>query len=351
MKESHYRALILHPLIDHHKVKELQNSPDTFVIDTLKNQLDEYVRIAELGKEHPKTAGELFPDVDQVSNWVYYPWKNTLVRLVNEDLYKVIRTSRNRLKITEEEQSRFEKATVGVVGLSVGNAIAIAIAMERSAGTLVLADFDTLELSNMNRLKSSVCDLGLPKSVITARQIAEIDPYINVILYQDGITKDNLDSFLMEQNGLDLLIEVCDGLELKLKLRQAAKTKRIPVLMDTNDRGMFDIERFDLEPERPLLHGLIEGLDFTQLDLSQTKDVIEVVQRIVPVETMSNRLKMSMAEVGKKVVSWPQLAGDVFLGSAGIAYLTRSILTGKTIESGRYFIDFESLFIGTEKHV
>ena len=92
-------------------------------------------------------------------------------------------------------------------------------------------------------------------------------------------------------------------------------------------------------------------MDFAQLDLSQTKDVIEVVQRIVPVDTMSNRLKMSMAEVGKKVVSWPQLAGDVFLGSAGIAYLTRSILTGKTIESGRYFIDFESLFTGTEKHV
>jgi len=343
--ESHsYRPLLFDAESESEKVTGLIQDQSPTIVDTFKDQIQEYVRVAELGKENPKSAEELFPEPESKANWVYYPWKNTLVKLVKEDLFKVIRTSRNKLKITEEEQRLYEKATVGVVGLSVGNAISVALAMERAIGTLVLADFDSLELSNMNRLKTSVCDLGLPKSIITARQISEIDPYLRVILYKEGITEQNIESFLSENGGIDILVEVCDGLKLKLDLRNAAKAKGIPVLMDTNDRGMFDVERFDIEPERPILHGMIEDLDLKSLNLKDMNDVLHIVQRIVPVETMSDRLKLSMSEVGKKVVSWPQLAGDVMLGSAGIAFLVRAILSKKEISSGRYFIDFEQQF-------
>ena len=31
--------------------------------------------------------------------------------------------------------------------------------------------------------------------------------------------------------------------------------------MDANDRGLLDIERFDREPHRPLLHGLLGDAD------------------------------------------------------------------------------------------
>jgi hypothetical protein len=31
--------------------------------------------------------------------------------------------------------------------------------------------------------------------------------------------------------------------------------------MDMSDRGCLDVERFDLEPDRPLMHGWIEHLD------------------------------------------------------------------------------------------
>ena len=34
--------------------------------------------------------------------------------------------------------------------------------------------------------------------------------------------------------------------------------------MDTSDRGMLDIERFDLEPERSIFHGLVEHLDIAK---------------------------------------------------------------------------------------
>jgi tRNA A37 threonylcarbamoyladenosine dehydratase len=57
-----------------------------------------------------------------------------------------------------------------------------------------LADFDTLELTNLNRVPASVMDLGVNKAVVAARRIAEIDPYLRVIVQPDGITADNLGS-------------------------------------------------------------------------------------------------------------------------------------------------------------
>jgi nitroreductase len=54
-------------------------------------------------------------------------------------------------------------------------------------------------------------------------------------------------------------VEECDDLYLKIALREYARKKRVPVLMETSDRGLLEIERFDLEPERGILHGLMEA--------------------------------------------------------------------------------------------
>ena len=72
----------------------------------------------------------------------------------------LVRHDRNRYKIDANEQSRLIDTTVGIVGLSVGNAVARTISLEGSCGSLRLADFDTLDLSNMNRLQAGVHELG-----------------------------------------------------------------------------------------------------------------------------------------------------------------------------------------------
>ena len=61
--------------------------------------------------------------------------------------------------------------------------------MERSCGRLRLADFDTLELSNMNRIRTGIYSLGMPKGVVAAREIAEIDPFFPVELHLNGFCR------------------------------------------------------------------------------------------------------------------------------------------------------------------
>src|SRR5262249_34892789 len=134
--------------------------------------------------------------------WVYYPWSGRLVHVLPPDEFRELRLDRNRHKITAAEQARLDHCSVGIVGLSVGNAIANTIALEGVCGYLKLADFDQLALSNMNRLRAGVHELGLSKTVIAARQIYETNPYARVALFHEGLTAENLETFLLGEPRL-----------------------------------------------------------------------------------------------------------------------------------------------------
>lgn len=275
--------------------------------------------------------------------WVYYPWSSTVLHLLDETEYIKVRTNRNQLKITAAEQEALRNKTIGVIGLSVGQSIALTLVMERTCGTIRLADFDTLELSNVNRIRTGVKNLGLSKVVIAAREIAEMDPFIKVEIFDQGIQADNIERFLTGNGKLDILVEVCDGLDMKLFCRNAAKQQNIPVVMDTNDRGMLDIERFDLEPERPIMHGLLEGIPVEDLGSLTPEQRTNVILKIVGAASISNRLKLSIPELNKTISALPQLASSVVLGGAVTTDVCRRILLNEHTASGRYYVDLDQI--------
>ncbi len=112
--------------------------------------------------------------------WVYYPWRRTVVRVLGPLGFRLLRLDRNRNLITTAELERLARLRIGVVGLSVGHAIAYTLAAQGLCGELRLTDFDELELSNLNRVPATVFDLGVNKAVVCARRIAELDPYLPV---------------------------------------------------------------------------------------------------------------------------------------------------------------------------
>lgn len=322
------------------------------VHDAIEGQLDEllkcrYPKISFTKSSFEEAREKHLNGVPVVTYgvWVYYPWSGSLVHLLDEAEFSEVRTNRNMLKITPEEREVLAQKKIGLIGLSVGQSVAMALAMERGFGELRIADFDILELSNLNRIRSSVHQLGLPKATIVAREVAEIDPFLTVKPYFEGITDENIHDFFTDGGNIDLLIEECDGLDIKIKARQIARSLGVPVLMDTSDRGMIDVERFDLEPDRPVLHGLIEHLD---QDTSKLKGLTneEKVPYVLPMtgaNKLSARLRASMLEINQSVKTWPQLASGVLLGGAITADLCRKILLGGTSESGRFYIDMNEL--------
>ena len=327
----------------------LKQNPAIRVHDTLHAQLTELVRTlnpaVKFGKEELDAAANAHlkgTPAAEYGVWVYYPWNFNLVHLLDEAEFALVRTDRNRNKITREEQALLASKKVGVIGLSVGQSVALTMALERSFGEIRLADFDTLELSNLNRIRSGVHEMGVPKVINTAREIAELDPFLKVTAYTEGITRDNINAFLSDGGRLDLLIEECDSVDVKLFAREHAKALRIPVVMDTSDRGLVDVERFDLEPDRPLLHGLIDGLPPVPEGRAMTnEEKLPYLAQMVGMDTLSPRMKASLPELGKSLVTWPQLANGVILGGALVGDIWRRMAIGELQCSGRWWTDLE----------
>jgi molybdopterin/thiamine biosynthesis adenylyltransferase/nitroreductase len=321
------------------------------VHDTLGDQLAELVETRE-------PALDLTPDavrrriaahlggapVAHHGTWFLFPWSRRVVHVLPEREFRELRASRNRNKISAEEQERLRAIRIGVIGLSVGSASAVALAMEQVGGELLLADFDRLSLSNMNRLRAGVHEIGVPKAILTARAIAELDPYARVRPFLDGITDANMDAFLRPGGRpLDLLVEECDDLYVKVRVRQCARALRIPVVMETSDRGLLDVERFDLEPDRPIFHGLVGDLDAEELRGLDAQEKVPIVLRIVGERTVSPRLAASLVEVKSTLRTWPQLASAVALGAAAVTDTARRIALGQLTCSGRFYVDLDEL--------
>ncbi|WP_207534270.1 ThiF family adenylyltransferase [Desertivirga arenae] len=331
----------------------LDGDPQIIVHDEIIGQIRELIKI-----KHPsmKLSEEDFQslisehigdkELSEYGVWVYYPWSRTIVHLLDEEEFIEVRTNRNRNKITREEQNILRTKCIGIAGLSVGQSIALTLVMERTCGEIRLADFDTAELSNLNRIRTGVHNLGLRKTIIAAREIAEIDPFVKVEIFNDGLQEDNIDAFFGLERKLDLYVEVCDGIGMKLVSRFKAKQLKMPVVMDTNDRGMLDVERFDLEPERPIMHGRLEAFIENGAIEVTDKNRMEVVNAILNFDTLSERMKMSMKEINITINTWPQLASSVVLGGAITTDICRRILLGEHQTSGRYYVDLDQIFNG-----
>ncbi|RAJ04256.1 ThiF family protein [Chitinophaga skermanii] len=281
--------------------------------------------------------------LEQYGVWVYYPWIHKVVHIVDEEEFILLRTSRNLHKITAEERDILRKKKLGVIGLSVGQSIALTLVMERLCGEIRLSDFDALELTNMNRIRTGIHNLSIPKVIIAAREIAELDPFVKVVCYTDGATEQNLDDFLTKDGQLDILIEECDGIDIKIISRIKAKALKMPVVMEMNDRGMLDIERYDLHPDYPMMHGLIPDIDPLKLKHLSNEEKVPILGPMVGMQDMSPRMKYSLSEIGKTITTWPQLASSVVLGGAMVADTCRRILLNQLQSSGRYYVDFDKL--------
>ncbi|MFE6860316.1 Rv1355c family protein [Nocardia sp. NPDC057668] len=293
-----------------------------------------------LGKEFAElVAPPELSEGPEADRWVFYPWRNSVVGLPGPELLRTVRLDRNRNKLTRVEQQELVKQTIGVVGQSVGHAIAHTLAMEGSCGRIKLADFDTIELANLNRIPGSLFDIGVNKAVVTARRIAEIDPYLPVEVFTDGLTDANVDAFF---EGLTIVVEECDSLDIKLAVREAARRYEIPLLMETSDRGLLDIERFDLEPTREPFHGLLGGVGRADLRGLSTRDKAPYVVRILDAFGLSDRFAASLVEIDQTLDSWPQLAGDVQLGGATVAAAVRRLGLGGALPSGRTRVDLST---------
>lgn len=153
----------------------------------------------------------------------------------------------------QQVRARLEGAVVGFAGLSVGSNVLEGWLREGRPRRAKLADPDWLELPNYNRcerasLRHVVASRAqrfdprnpyetprVPKAEYIAYEQHLVDPYLDLFVYSDGITRNNIDRFLLGDGQgeprLDVLVEETDDLGMKLLLREKCREYGIDVVM------------------------------------------------------------------------------------------------------------------------
>ena len=123
--------------------------------------------------------------------------------------------------------AKLKAATVGIAGLGgLGSAIAVALARV-GIGKLILADFDVVEPSNLNRQQYFVDQLGLLKTEALVSNLRKINPYVELEARTVKLTPDNIFPMF---GKTDVMIEAFDRADQKVMLMQsfAAQKPEIP---------------------------------------------------------------------------------------------------------------------------
>lgn len=112
-------------------------------------------------------------------------------------------------------QSRLSSAVVAVCGLGgLGSNIALCLA-RAGVGTLMLIDFDKVDLANLHRQQYKADQIGMNKTDALADNLWEIAPYITLKTVTKRVTKDNCASLL---NDAGIVCEAFDDAEAKAML-------------------------------------------------------------------------------------------------------------------------------------
>lgn len=316
-------------------------------VDTLEGQLMELaaVRLPAADPAERRSFVEealaAHEDGAALGWWVYLPWEHRAFHLLGPDDYFDVVTDRNRDKITREEQRLLRARRVGVVGLSVGGEAAFTVAQEHLCGTIVLADFDRLDLSNLNRLGTGFDALGVNKAVILARRIAKVDPYLDVRVFEDGVTRDNAAEFL---DGLDLLLEECDGLQMKYHLRQEARRVGLNVIFAADERGFLSVEPYAQHAELRPFHGRIDAPQAPREEYDTPLEFLKALSEWMGGwERLSERSRSSLRQVGETLSGYPQLASEARYAAGQLGHVARKLLLGESLPPFLHHLDLDEV--------
>ncbi len=115
----------------------------------------------------------------------------------------------------EDVQKKFSAATVAICGLGgLGSNVAISLA-RAGIGTLILIDFDRVDITNLHRQQYKANQIGMNKTDALSDNLKEIAPYIEFETHTERVIEENAVRLLQ---GADIICEAFDNAECKAML-------------------------------------------------------------------------------------------------------------------------------------
>jgi sulfur carrier protein ThiS adenylyltransferase len=142
----------------------------------------------------------------------------------------------------------WQKATVGIAGAGgLGSNCAIMLA-RAGIGKLIVADFDKVSLSNLNRQSFNIDQVGMPKTDALKMNIRMINPFIQLQMHDLRLTPNNIPSLFKD---VDVMIEAFDKDSQKLMLIETwfKHHPKIPLICASGLAGYGRSEEIKIQHE------------------------------------------------------------------------------------------------------
>jgi molybdopterin/thiamine biosynthesis adenylyltransferase len=127
-----------------------------------------------------------------------------------------------------EGQERLLAARVLVVGLGgLGSPVAMYLAAA-GVGTLVVVDFDDVDLSNLQRQILHTSEhIGIPKVSSALQGLKALNPEVRIEGYKSRITQDTLPALIAEA---DAVVDCCDNFTTRFAVNAACFRAGVPLI-------------------------------------------------------------------------------------------------------------------------
>lgn len=136
---------------------------------------------------------------------------------------------RNLGWLTPSEQEALRGKRIAIAGLGGAGGVHLLTLARLGIGKFHVADLDQFDLVNFNRQAgASMSSLGQPKAQVMAGLAREINPELDIQVFDEGVQAHNIDAFL---DGVDLYVDGLDYFVFSARrlVYDACRARRIPI--------------------------------------------------------------------------------------------------------------------------
>jgi len=153
---------------------------------------------------------------------------------------------RTRALVGNDGVEKLKKSRITIFGIGgVGSFAAEALA-RAGIGCLTLVDFDTVNLSNLNRQIIALTNtIGRLKTDVMKERISLINPDCDVRIFSEFVNSENIDDFLKDTP--DYVIDAIDSVKSKVELIERCTKRNIPVVSCMGMGNKIDNSKIILE--------------------------------------------------------------------------------------------------------
>ncbi len=203
---------------------------------------------------------------------------------------ELLRYSRQILlpQIDIEGQLRLQAGRVLVIGLGgLGSPVALYLAAA-GVGALHLADFDTVDLTNLQRqIAHDSASVGMPKVRSAMQRLAALNPLVELVALQQALDEDSLAAAVA---AVDVVVDCCDNFATRAAVNAACVAAGRPLVSGAAIRlegqlAVFDPRRAD-SPCYHCLYGEGSDAELTCSEAGVVGALVGLVGSLQALETL-----------------------------------------------------------------